>query len=133
MEQTIAQEKSTVFVTSRFAHLNLVMKTDQNIIVNGVVVSTPPRFIRFHPGTYGAGEYRTKDPEEVAFIKTTAEFKSGEIQIASMGTPKRTDFGVGLHSGTMSTGARAPEIAGPAPDPGGQLEVKAASGGEEMF
>ena len=112
-----------VFHSLKYPQLELVMARDKTILVEGTPIKTPARWIRFLPGGYGVGEYRTDKEDEIAFLKASPEFKAGDIVVADPNKRlERKPTGIPLQTGAKSTGAREPER----PEPGKQEEVGAA-------
>lgn len=71
-------KETVLFVCDRYPEIRLVFKADTTTIVNGKVVTTKAHYIGFRKTNYG-GQYETSDAEQIEFIRSTPEFKQGEI------------------------------------------------------
>lgn len=114
MEETKGKEQ-TIFVCPRFKGLLMVVKPDDVITDKwGRSRNSPGKHLQFINNGYG-GEYRTSDPEEIEFIKTSELFRTGKIIIVNSPREelKPVPTGPEVHNGSVDS--RATTIATPAP------------------
>lgn len=123
------EAKKVLFVCDRYPSLEMVMDRDTTTIIDGKIIKTASKYIRFVKTPYG-GHFETSDKAQIAVIEASQYFRdgfivrfAGDIEAARSGEKKHA---APVHQGMVGSGPRADDAKAKAPWAGEQREAGAA-------